>query len=641
MVTPFDKLTSNDLTLIENYIRDYVVNSDCDTNLHGKFAGVENILAPWNQAKPTLFKLFGEELILSKELSFAMTREELYRQVTDLLYSNSFIQKVREAYYNGVFDRTWTDINGNWQIKEVVSCIVNSVDTFIDNKITFWPDNYKKITLKVGREGTNCIDLFPSSKVMKVLSKVADMLGIEGFEEFRIAHSQILNQKFIKGDFSISIHPLDYMTMSDNECGWESCMSWRNFGGYRQGTVEMMNSPCVIVAYMKSKTPFPIWGGEWNNKKWRCLFIVDENLICKVKSYPYQNDQFECNVINWIRELAEKNLGVEYEEDIIPWNGEDRVYYNDNCYEPDFCTGHMYNDFSTCTHYISFVKGFNGTNRYFTINYSGEPECMWCGALTGMDDDGDLACCDCMTKCYCHECGERVYSREAYEDDYGFAYCPYCFENYTVVDPVTGLRGQREEHTPVYIIPSNQKFIGQYREAIYNSGCDLSQIIDRLHSNCNEDVVAYLYSVDAETLDKFVGSSDKLHYMEWKPNYYSWSYYKTYYVFIEDLVDEDLKEEYSALWGLDEDDCEEVLETFKKDFHHIVETSVRAGCSHLIPGYEPSKPIHYDNSEWTATTSSSTGYTFKVMNVDETPEVVIVDIPIKNEEENDDDYLPF
>ena len=642
MATPFDKLTSNDLTLIENYIKDYVVDAEYDTELHGEFAGVENVLAPWNQAKPTLFKLFGEELILSKELSFAMTREELYRQISDLLYSNPFMQKIRETYYNGAFDKTWIDINsGAWKIKEVVSCLVNNTETFIDNKFWYWPEECKKITLKVGKEGTNSIDLFPSTKIMKVLSKVADMLGIEGFEEFRIAHSQILNQKYLKGDFSISIHPLDYMTMSDNECGWESCMSWRNFGGYRQGTVEMMNSPCVIVAYMKSKTPLHVWGGEWNNKKWRCLFIVDENLICKVKSYPYQNDQFECDVINWIRELAKENLGVEYEEDIIAWDGEGSVYHNDKRYEPDFCTGHMYNDFGTCTHHMAFVKDFNNEHSYISINYSGESECMWCGAITGMDEDGDLACCDCMTKCYCNECGERIYSRDVYEDDHGYTYCPYCFENYTVVDPVTGLRGQRGAHTPVYVIPSNQKFIGQYREAIYNSCCDLPQIINRLHSNCNEDVIAYIYDIDSEDIDKFVGSSDNLHCMEWKPNYFSWADYKTYYVFIEDLVDEELKEEYSALWELDEDDCEEVLETFKKDFHHIIETSVRAGCSHLIPGYDPPKPIVYDSSEWTSTTSSSTSYTFKARNVNGTPEVIMVDIPIKTGEENDDDYLPF
>ena len=639
MAIPFDKLTSNDLTLIENYIKDYVVDAEYDANLHCEFAGVENILAPWNHAKPTLFKLFGEELILSKEFSFAMTREELYRQVTDLLYSNPFMLKMREAYYNGVFDRTWLDTNGSWKMKEVVSSLVNNSDTFIDNKFWYWPEEYKKITLKVGKEGTDSIDLFPSTKVMKVLGKVADMLGIEGFEEFRIAHSQVLNQKSLKGDFSISIHPLDYMTMSDNECGWESCMSWRNFGGYRQGTVEMMNSPCVIVAYMKSKTPLPIWGGEWNNKKWRCLFIVDENIICKVKSYPYQNDQFERDVINWIRELAEKNLGVEYEEDIISWDGEGSVYYNDKRYEPDFCTGHMYNDFGTCIHLMTFVKGFDNEHSYIGINYSGESECVWCGAITGMDDDGDLACSDCMTKCYCIECRDRIYSNDIHEDDHGYTYCSHCFENYTVVDPVTGLRGQRGAHTPVYVIPSNQKFIGQYREAVYNSCRDLSQVINRLHRNCNEDVIAYLYDTDTE-IDNFVDSSDKLHCMEWKPNYWSWADYKTYYVFIEDLVDKDLKEEYSALWGLDEDDYEEVLETFKEDFHHIVETSIRVGYDHLIPGHKPPKTIHYDNSEWT-TTSSSTGYAFKVMKVDENPEVVLVDIPIKTEEENDNDEFPF
>lgn len=60
----------------------------------------------------------------------------------------------------------------------------------------------------------------------------------------------------------------------------------------------------------------------------------------------------------------------------------------------------------------------------------------------------------------------------------------------------------------------------------------------------------------------------------------------------------------------------------------------------LSPDINPPKTIHYDNSEWT-TTSSSTGYAFKVMKVDENPEVVLVDIPIKTEEENDNDEFPF
>ena len=38
--------------------------------------------------------------------------------------------------------------------------------------------------------------------------------------------------------------------MSDNDYGWDSCMGWMNEGEYRLGTVEMMNSPCIVVAYI-------------------------------------------------------------------------------------------------------------------------------------------------------------------------------------------------------------------------------------------------------------------------------------------------------------------------------------------------------------------------------------------------------
>ena len=31
----------------------------------------------------------------------------------------------------------------------------------------------------------------------------------------------------------------------------------------------------------------------WNSKKWRELFIVNEDIISAVKQYPYENDFFE------------------------------------------------------------------------------------------------------------------------------------------------------------------------------------------------------------------------------------------------------------------------------------------------------------------------------------------------------------
>ena len=67
----------------------------------------------------------------------------------------------------------------------------------------------------------------------------------------------------------------------------------------------------------------------------------------------------------------------------------------------------------------------------------------------------------------------------------------------------------------------------------------------------------------------------------------------------------------------------------------MVEASVGADYSHLIPDY--------DNSECKETTSTSTNYTFKaIIDTNEIPEMIMVDIPIKNEEENNnDEFLPF
>ena len=37
-------------------------------------------------------------------------------------------------------------------------------------------------------------------------------------------------------------------------------MSWADYGCYRQGTVEMMNSPLMVVAYLTAEEPMHMPG---------------------------------------------------------------------------------------------------------------------------------------------------------------------------------------------------------------------------------------------------------------------------------------------------------------------------------------------------------------------------------------------
>ena len=580
MNTPFNCIKANELTMIENYISDFV--NDGEYGMRGEFAGVQAVLTPWNEAKERLFKLFGEQLIHTKSMQFEMNEEDLNRQMADLIYSDPFMTKMRSEYYAGTFDSSWRFIDNGWEIRETISTLFNSQFTYINNKVSWYDENITKISIRT-TEDSKGIDLFPSSKPMKILGKLADMLGIEGYENFRIAHSQVLNQKYLTGDFSISIHPLDYMTMSDNECGWDSCMSWRNFGGYRQGTVEMMNSPKVIVAYINSKVPYDIWGGSWSNKKWRCLFIVDDNFICKVKSYPYQNAEFEQKVIEWIAELAKENLGVEYDADIQKWNGRDDLFYNDERYKVYMRTGHMYNDFGSCDHYITFKKDFWDERNSIELVYSGESQCMWCGTIGGMANDEDLACESCLDKHYCYECGDRIYDGDVYRDDLGNEYCRCCYNDYVVEDPATGRQINRNQAYPVYIVPSTSEFIEQYKEALIHTNNDFVSLLNRTNIDPEHSVI---YLEDFYNLDK-VAKDKRMVNVKWDYRYYSRDFYV---IGLDDLL---LKEVKDNIIYDEWDWCEDEIEENIKEFEELFDTAVRMYLNptwhRLLPGYEPPK----------------------------------------------------
>ena len=177
-------------------------------------------------------------------------------------------------------------------------------------------------------------------------------------------HSRILNDKAMNGTLCLSIHPMDYITMSDNDSNWSSCMSWTRGGGYRGGTVECMNSTNTLVAYLESEdNPCSFLNyADWNNKKWRCLFVVNPDVITSVKSYPYHNNDILDIVIKWLAELAKENWGGEVDTNTIVTETDGVIYLKTELgtysrrkpYMYFETNGVMYNDFGCATnhHYV-------------------------------------------------------------------------------------------------------------------------------------------------------------------------------------------------------------------------------------------------------------------------------------------------
>lgn len=275
-------------------------------------------------------------------------------------------------------------------------------------------------------------------KIWKTLKKLHQIfpnaVTDKEFEDARILYSTWLNDKK-KGYLTISIHPLDFMTMSDNASKWKSCMSWKEQGCYRIGTIEMMNSNNVFCVYYTSKkedTGFSFGDYEWNDKKWRGLVMATKDIIVANKAYPYCSKETNIVVIDKIKELAKENMGYTYE--FGPELYKDMDHIMTDCYLDDvsnsiankskglrkniyFKSTGMYNDMLHNTDNYEYWCYRNKVKTKKLISYSGKSECMCCGKTdilkyVGQDEGfhnyrnvGSTLCKTCEDLATCPHCG--------------------------------------------------------------------------------------------------------------------------------------------------------------------------------------------------------------------------------------------
>lgn len=412
-------LTSLDKRLMGLKIKSAFENDDVNYDNVMIERAVDTVEEHWEAAKSKrLFDLFGDKLMVTKEIFIEKDAVQLAEEVTNLCHP--FIRKLKSEIGTACY-----------------------IDEKMSRELYYTIDNmcYRSLDLGTNRishsfefvmEGVKTFKVSKGQKTLKFFQKLTDIFGIdqELFEDFRIKHSQVLNDKKIKGTLVLSIHPLDYMTMSDNANNWDSCMSWDYHGCYRAGTLECMNCPSTIVAYMASSTREYHLGEDeyWNSKKYRQLVMIDDNAIMTNKGYPYQNDSLSREVLHFVAELA----GEDYEgedhsyDDYVPFevDGLRGVYLETRC--------HMYNDINNGARAMFRMnKNFETTsNGCVKMTLGGEARCLICGDY--IEDAEELYCYDCSdrNKRECDCCGERVDEDECYwvDDD---CLCWHCFERET------------------------------------------------------------------------------------------------------------------------------------------------------------------------------------------------------------------
>lgn len=527
----FDIIPENEKYLINSYIDQYA-----EVN-HSRKASLDHILRIWAENKETLYKYFGNQLQIRKEIEYTMSQDAINNKMLELFRNDSKFQEIYIKYRDWFLSEDLPeDIKENAQIlREIFSfCIfgLNRVDMY-----------FSESKFKISTPSGNTITVQNGAKPIRIISKLAKEFGIlteQEVEYIRIKQSQVLNQKRIKGTLVLSIHPLDYMTMSDNASGWSSCMSWQDCGCYRRGTVEMMNSDKVVVAYIESEQPMTIWTPdgrkEWNNKKWRQLFVVNEDIISSVKSYPYFNEEITITTLNWLQELLEKNGQIKFndhtfkfeESSIYDYTFSDRYYFN-------FNTNDMYNDFFTTTHY---AKVSDPEVTDYEICYSGPTECMCCGN-TGCyfdDDEAPTLCCDdCYDVERCDGCG---YACESTMELDGCYFCYDCYEEHAIKEFLTNEVHDKDLMTDCIMLPKSLR------------GSSEKELVEWIRNN-DDDPACYMRP-EISSNDKYFISSTETFRVTDKRDDRAWYFHTVWVCFFEDS----LREEYrDRIKSYDPYDC--------------------------------------------------------------------------------------
>lgn len=462
-----DKISTNDKKKILEYIKRFGTSSKNDGRIYGGFEKLNKVLDHWRVGKSgALERLFGDNLILEKEIEF----NDIGSEETEKLFSD-FTKKHEKFYAEldellGAAYRQADERESSIFIKHLDRAST-TLESLIRNSIS--NKNLTYVYRVNGKKAT----FSSSSKIFRAIDKVAKMNGAkfsEGlFESWRDDISMLISKVKTKGTLCLSIHPLDFMTMSDNANNWSSCMSWKNSGCYRGGTLETMNSDHCIVAYLKSSQNMDLYESEkWNSKAWRMLIIVTDDVIASGKNYPYTNMSLQREAMKWVAELYNERLNGRFAEPTERSSSMTEINIDEErCVFVEFETYYaMYNDYENSYFNITFYFSKRVKDgEMLALNYSDESFCLDCGRSLVDEEEHHLMCSNCDYEIRC-ECCDAVISHTEDPKSYNFdeiegVFCSECYKEVTRTDCVTGEAFPYYRGTHIEVIVNAETPLGE------------------------------------------------------------------------------------------------------------------------------------------------------------------------------------
>lgn len=378
---------------------------------------IDNLFARWETSKQKFIERFGGLIYeWSEPVEFSLDAN------TKRSMAMEFANTVSDTFNNPV----------------LAEFIDENIDTFFDNKVSKVAENSQ---IPQGMKLIKAFKFFEPNKT--TLREVQDMA------------SQLIQENKIKGTLCFSVHPLDFLSSSENTYNWRSCHSLD--GEYRAGNLSYMVDKTTFMVYLKGADNQRLYNfGEvlWNSKKWRMLIHAseDDEIMFAGRQYPFSSKSGIDLVLNIYNNLMYQNVpnpyyrykytgwSADYIDSYVPAGAPDcsnpkelayryLVYYQELVRIDDLVRAGYnalnYNDVlqSTCysyPYYATLSCGITRTARRLMehpIIVGAEITCLECGRDI-ISNSETMRCDDCELEygteendvyTFCDCCGARIY----------------------------------------------------------------------------------------------------------------------------------------------------------------------------------------------------------------------------------------
>lgn len=404
----------------------------------------DQLMEDWREAKRDFIEAMGGKLIYEypEPVSFELGAKEKHLRIDDFICM----------------------LSDRWRNDPLADFVEFNKDGFFSNQvIEDYP--YNGIIIPKGMKLLKAFKYFESDT--------------DALNDIQSAASMIIQEDKVEGILCVSVHPLDFLSSSENTHNWRSCHSLD--GEYRAGNLSYMVDKTTVICYLRSKRmeKLPNFPEDvlWNSKKWRVLLYFSENwdMLFAGRQYPFTTE----SGLDFVKDKLLASAHLQMGDAWTAWTRKKIKSFEDNgifsSFRHPYCFAGkslvpinklvvnepgslMFNDLlsSSCYDPVYALRGEKtiwGVDPYYSIKTTplfrvgGAVKCCCCGK-EDIELTESFMCNECEIKygdaqsdmfAICPCCGHRYfYDDGVYVESTEEVICPDCAEKELMTCPICG-----------------------------------------------------------------------------------------------------------------------------------------------------------------------------------------------------------